>query len=347
MAAALGFSHYVVDHIGSVHRITASSVHAGLLAWDGAWYSDIAAHGYAPLPREALRFFPGLPLAARALGAIGPGERPSLVLISNASAFVAGLMLYRLVRWESGDRSLAVRSVWLLALAPPAFVFVMGYTDATAVALAIAAMYLLRKQRWWGAALCALVAGFCRPTAFLLAVPALVEALRGISHVPWRERFGRIAAVGAAPVGALVYLAWVGSRFGDFAQPFTEQTSAHLRGQLTDPVSALVHSVRGAFNGHLGVALHIPWFVLILVLTVLVCRRWPLSYAAFTVAVVASALTSNNLDSMERYALFAFPLVIAGAQLLRSRDVERIVFVVAAAAMFGYASLAFLGLIGP
>ena len=94
-------------------------------------------------------------------------------------------------------------------------------------------------------------------------------------------------------------------------------------------------------------ALHIPWFVLIVVLTVLVCRRWPLSYAAFTVAVVASALTSNNLDSMERYSSFAFPLVIAGAQLLRSRDVERIVFVVAAAAMFGYGSLAFLGLIGP
>lgn len=347
VAAALGVSHYIVDHIGSVHRITASSVHAGLLAWDGAWYSDIASRGYASLPREALRFFPGLPVAARIVGALGLGERPSLVLISNVSAFVAGLLLYRLVRWESGDRSLAVRSVWLLALAPPAFVFVMGYTDATAIAFAIAAVYLLRQQRWWGAALCALFAGVCRPTAFLLAVPALVEGLRGIGQASWRDRVARVAAVGAAPVGTLVYLLWVAFRFGDIALPFSEQTSAHLRGQLTDPVSALVHAARGAFHGHLGTALHVPWFVLILVLTVLVCRNWPLSYAAFTVAVVASSVTSNNLDSTERYALFAFPLVIAAAQLIRSRDVERIVFVVASGAMFGYASLAFLGLIGP
>ena len=84
-----------------------------------------------------------------------------------------------------------------------------------------------------------------------------------------------------------------------------------------------------------------------MVLTVLVCRRWPLSYAAFTVVVVLSAVTSNNLDSMERYALFAFPLLIAAAQLLRSRTVERVVVALLPVAMFGYASLAFLGLIGP
>lgn len=347
VGVALGFSRYVVDHIGSVIPITASSIHSGLTAWDGAWYSDIAAHGYAALPREALRFFPGLPIAARALGSLGFGDRLSLVLISNISAFVAGVMLYRLVRYETGDRPLAVRSVWLLNLAPPAFVFVMGYTDATAVALAVSTMYFLRRKRWWEAALCALVAGVFRPTALLLAVPALVEALRGIDRASWRERLGRVAAVAAAPAGTLVYLAWVGSRFGDFALPFSEQTSAHLRGQLTDPVSAIVHAIRAGFDGHLGTALHVPWFVLIVALTVLVCLRWPLSYAAFTVVVVLSAVTSNNLDSMERYALFAFPLLIVAAQLLRSRPVERVVFVLLPVAMFGYASLAFLGLIGP
>ena len=58
-------------------------------------------------------------------------------------------------------------------------------------------------------------------------------------------------------------------------------------------------------------------------------------------------MTSNNLDSMERYALFAFPLLIVAAQLVRSRSVERIVFALLPVALFGYASLAFLGLIGP
>jgi hypothetical protein len=327
--------------------MTVSSVHSGLLSWDGAWYSDIATHGYAALPHEALRFFPGLPIAARIFGAVGIGDRPALVVIANVAAFVAGLLLYRLVRWERGDPDLAVRSVWLLALAPPAFVFVMAYTDSVAIALAIATMYLLRRERWWGATACAFLAGLFRPTAFLLAVPALVEGIRGIRSASWRGRIARVAAVIAAPVGTSLYVIWVGSRFGDFALPFTEQTSSHLRGRLTDPVTALVHAAKGAFNGHVGTALHVPWFVLVVILTVLVCRRWPLSYAAFTIAVVGTAVTSNNLDSSERYALFAFPLVIAAAQLVQSRRVERPVFVLASAALFGYASLAFLGLIGP
>ena len=329
VVGALALSKYVVDHIGSVNRLTAAAVHDGLLSWDGAWYSDIASKGYSALPREALRFFPGLPVMARTLGLVGIGDRPALVILSNASAFAAGVLLYRLVRWETGDRSLAVRSVWLFMLAPPAFVFVMGYTDASAVALAIATFSLLRRKQWWGAALCGLVLGVFRPTGLLIAVPALIEGVRGISHVPWRERCARSAAIVAAPVGAFAYLAWVRSQFGSLFLPFSEQTHAHLRGHLTDPASSFVHGVRSALDGHLGSALHLPWFVLIVVLTVVVCRRWPLAYSAFTVAVVVSATTSNNLDSMERYALFAFPLVVAAAQLIRSRDVERIVFVAA------------------
>ena len=139
-------------------------------------------------------------------------------------------MLYRLVRWERGDRSLAVRSVWLLALAPPAFVFVMGYTDATAVALAIAVMYLLRKQRWWWVCGLVVVAGFAAQSAIICSGFRLWSRHCVASGCAVARAIGRIAAVGAAPVGTLVYLTWVGSRFGDFAQPFIEQTSAHLRG---------------------------------------------------------------------------------------------------------------------
>jgi len=217
---ALGFAHYVVDHAGQLRSGVVSATHAGLLSWDGAWYSDIATKGYAALPREGLRFFPGVPLAARGLGVVGIGERPALVLISNVSALVAGVLLYRFVVDEGWGRSLAVRSVWLLALAPPAFVFVMGYTDATLVALAIATLYALRRRAWWWAAAFALVAGVCRPTAVLLALPALVEAARSIRATGWAERTARAAAVVAAPVGLACYLAWVGATFGDALLPF-------------------------------------------------------------------------------------------------------------------------------
>src|ERR1700712_3746336 len=46
----------------------------GLLGWDAHWYQLIAQHGYQRIPAEGIRFFPLLPLAARALAApLGPG----------------------------------------------------------------------------------------------------------------------------------------------------------------------------------------------------------------------------------------------------------------------------------
>ena len=75
--------------------------------------------------------------------------------------------------------------------------------------------------------------------------------------------------------------------------------------------SLLVH------GHHLGSALHLPWALLAVALVVVALRRWPLSYGAFAAAVLVVALTASNLDGFERYALSAFPLVLAGA----TRDV--------------------------
>ena len=57
------------------------------------------------------------------------------MIVSNVSALVAGVLLYILARRETGDARLATRAAWFLALAPAAFVLVMGYTEATTIAL--------------------------------------------------------------------------------------------------------------------------------------------------------------------------------------------------------------------
>src|SRR5689334_18420650 len=51
----------------------------GLMAWDGAFYRDIASVGYESLPLEALRFFPLYPLLGRVL-AYGLGGNDSVAL---------------------------------------------------------------------------------------------------------------------------------------------------------------------------------------------------------------------------------------------------------------------------
>ena len=67
----------------------------------------------------------------------------------------------------------------------------------------------------------------------------------------------------------------------------------------------------------------------------------------FATVVLVVALTGTNLDSFERYALGAFPLVVAAASLTAGRRIERSVLVLAAAGLAGYALLAFLNLSVP
>jgi hypothetical protein len=98
---------------------------------------------------------------------------------------------------------------------------------------------------------------------------------------------------------------------------------------------------------HVGSTLHIPWVLLCVVLVVVAYRRLPLSYAGFATAVLVVSLASSNLDSFERYALGAFPLVIAASTLTSRRGVELVVLSVAGAGMVGYAVLAFLGVTVP
>ena len=103
------------------------------------------------------------------------------------------------------------------------------------------------------------------------------------------------------------------------------------------------HTIEGGFDGEVGTALHVPWLVVCVGLVVVVFMRWPPSYGVFAAAVMLSTVTSENLASLERYALFAFPLVLAAADLTRNKLAERIVFVLLPVGLFAYAALAFLG----
>jgi hypothetical protein len=153
-----------------------------------------------------------------------------------------------------------------------------------------------------------------------------------------------LAAVVAPVVGTSGYLVWVGAQFGDPWLPLRVQQESGHRGGFSLPLAALAHNVASVVRGHhVGSALH----VLCVGLVVVAFRRLPVAYGAFAAAVLVVSLTSSNLDSFERYALGAFPLVIAASLFTARRGVEVAVLVVAAAAMAGYATLAFMGMVVP
>ncbi len=342
VVGALALAHYLVDQLHVHDAIVRATVHSGLVSWDGAYYVDIAAHGYGAMSRDALRFFPLVPMLARPFVWIGIPAKAAVVIVSNVSALVAGVLIFVLARREGRDAATATRAAWFLALAPAAFVLVIGYTEGTTIALALGVFLALRSQRWWIAAGLGVLAGLTRPSGFLLALPALIEAARGFRGLPAKQYVARGAAVVGPGIGTLLYLAWVGSQYGDMWLPYSIQTEAGRRGSFTDPIDTISHALRGLFNGHaVGTGLHVPWLAIIVVLLVVCFRTWPASYSAFAAASIGAAALSSNLDSLERYALAAFPLVLVVATLTRDRRIERALLVLSGSAMTVYALLAF------
>lgn len=343
-------AHLTVAHLRPGNLAALLRVHQGLLGWDAGWYQSIAAHGYAASGRQSLRFFPAFPLAGRVLGWI-PGISPGtgLLIVANACSLAAMAVLWILVERDLGDRWLARRSVWLLALAPPAFTLVMAYAEGALLLCTTVTLLAIRTGRWWWAALAGLVAGAVRPVGLLLIIPVVIEAYRtGRTDRSAGALISRSVAVLAPVVGTGAYLAWVSRAFGDAFLPFRLQDQPGHRGVITSPFASMWNNLVAATHGHhLGSALHIPWVILCVVLLVVAFRRLPLSYAAFAAAVLVVSVASSNLDSFERYALSGFPLVIAASTLTSRPGVERIVLVVAGVGLAGYSLLAFLGIFVP
>jgi hypothetical protein len=373
-ALALGHELAAEAGLGAPAR---ARLHQGLLGWDAAWYRTIAAHGYAAVGVQGTRFFPLVPLLARvAARVLGFSAGAALLGLANLGALVAGVLVAIVVRRELEDDAAARRAAWLLLLAPPAFTFVMGYAEAPFVALVLGTFLALRTGRFVAAGVLGALAGLARPLGVLLAVPAAIEALRAACceatrtesggapadgvrpGIPRSVRSPRVvravmAARGAVavlgpPMASGAYVLWAGARFHDFLAPLRVEQQPRHRGGLADPFVTLAHDARLLVQGHhLGTALHLPWVLLAVGLAVVAARRLPASYAAFAGCVLAVVLVASNLDSFERYALSAVPLVIAAAAWLRRPLAERAVLVLTGAGLAGYALLAFVSLYVP
>ncbi len=295
----------------------------GLVAWDGTWYRDIASSGYAGLPLEGLRFFPLFPLLGRALSLVTFGRADvALVLVANLASIALAVAVRRLVRFERGSVELADRSVWMVCLFPGAFVLAWAYAESLWLLAAVVAFGAARSRRWGWAIAAGLVAGATRPLGLLLMVPVAIELLRVWRSARRDERLLGLGALAAPAVATGAYLAWVGSQFGDAWLPFTVQ--GDLRGN-SDPFSRLWEGL-GQMVGpdRLSDGLHIPFALLFVALVVLTFRWWPASYGAFAAVVVFAALDAENLNSLERYGLNAFPLALTLAVLAARPAFERV-----------------------
>lgn len=343
------FARVAADRIHGGPTVQLHQGFLGWVSWDGGWYQSIAHYGYGSIGREALRFFPLYPWASKVVGyAFGGRVDPALLLVANACALVATVLLRRLVLHETHDEHLARRAVWLFSLFPAAFVLAWAYAEPLFLLAAIGMFLALRQRRWWWAALAGVVAALTRPVGIALVLPAVVEVFAafrgraGASHRSGRGVAGGVAAVLGPIVGTGAYLAYVGVRFGDWARPFTVQEG--LRGDTINPATRLFDGVKELFGAEqLKSGLHTPFAIAFVILLVVVFWRWPLSYGLFAAAVLVVSLGSANINSLERYGLDAFPLVLGLASLTFDERAERAAIAASAAGFVALAGLALLG----
>jgi hypothetical protein len=343
LLVALGFwlADAQIEHLGL--EVVPAPRQQGLLFWDGAFYHDIARGGYGSLEPEALRFFPLYPIVGRLLSPLAGGrEDVALVLVANLAAIVAAVLLRRLVLHERADVALADRAAWLLLLVPPAFVLSFAYSEALFLVFAIGTVLALRREQWWLVGLLGLLAAATRPVGLILVVPMLVE---------WWQR-GRpvrpavIAAFAGPVAGTACFLAYSAARFDTWLEPFRAQSS--FRGDMIDPVSRLARGIGDLIGDEaLGDGLHLPFALIAIGLLVVVARRWPLSYTALAGVLIVVALAAENLNSLERYLLVAFPLVLALADLTAGQRAERVALAVCGGGTLALTSLALLGVYVP
>lgn len=319
------------------------------LAWDAAWYRGIADVGYDGLPAEAIRFFPLYPLLGRVVAVPLLGNVSlALVLVANVLGVGASVLGHRLVERETGDQQAARRAAWFMALFPSAFVLMWGYAESLLLVASLATFFALRSKRWVWAAVFGAAAGLSRPIGLLLVLPALVEVARGLrtERPPVSELARRALAVLGPAAGTASFLVWSEVATGDWWAPIDAQEG--LRGDARDPVTRLFEGVADFFGGEaLGDALHVPFAVGLLVLLIACARRLPASYTVFSAAVLVIALGAENLNSLERYGLNAFPLVLVLGITLRHADLERLALVACAGGMVAFTTLAWLGLFVP
>ncbi len=322
-------------------------INRGLMAWDGDWYASIVTNGYDDVLIEGIRFFPGYIFAGRFFNSFIPGSAAvSLILIANIASLITLMAIKKLVLIEKGSEELAKRSVWLLSVFPSAFVLTWAYAESLFLALSIFCFVALRKEQWKIVIFCSFAAALVRPTGLLLTIPIFCAIWESWKINQRKMSFQPIVALISGPVGSGIYILWASLHFDELFAPIKAQES--FRGSFVDPFSRVIKGVSRVLTGTSATeTLHIISALLLLFLLVKLFKDWPLRYGLFSSSCMVVALGAENINSLERYALNGFPIILSVLVLVSQPRLRLAVPFVSAFCMVSLCTFAWLGVYVP
>jgi hypothetical protein len=262
-----------------------------LLAWDASWFVRVAQDGYptsyqygpnGELLGSTLAFFPGYPLMIRATAAVTRLEHGTAAI---ALAWVFGgvvAVLLCALATRLWNRRVALALVTLVCVQPMSVVFTMAYSEPMFLALVLASMLAVHKDRWLLGGMFGFLAGLTRPTGAALALALIVAAVLHVRNGSLgRRRWLAVAGAAIACLGAPSYLFWVGRRLGDWSGWFNVQSAGW--GTTTDYGVMVFRFVRDAFRAgdgwvQMSVAIMLVAAVALALLSIVMMFRgeiWP------------------------------------------------------------------------
>jgi hypothetical protein len=308
--------------------------------WDGAWFAQIAHHGYAS-GAGTPAFYPLYPAMLAVLGRVFAGQYVVAgIVLALACAAASFVLLRRLTALELGDAT-ASRATFALAIFPLSFFLQAVYSESLFLLLAIATFYFARKERWTIAAVALALAFLTRPTAIALWIGALVLAWRS----PLRRR--ALEWIVPTPLAFIAFPILLEHQTGDAFAFIHAEKYWHRHFSALGPLGGIIDGAKAAGHGvHAIVATSTPadwtypanldlketaavnveafaWLVVFVALAVVVWRVLGAAYGAYAAVSLAIPLAEPwnvfPLFSLPRFGLVVFPFFMVLGLLARTR----------------------------
>jgi Mannosyltransferase (PIG-V) len=291
-----------------------------LARWDSFWYADIVKEGYEGRNDGAQHNVVFYPLYPMIVGAVAGVFRCDPLMagsgVSLAALLAAIVVLGLLAREEGFDAGATARALlWF----PTAFFFAAVYTESLFLLVTVASLLAARRGRYGVAALFGLLAGLCRPTGFLLAIPLAWPLLEKRPVRIDRQSLAILFAAISPLLGLGSFLLFVRLRLGDAMLPFEIQNSGWLH-HFSWPWRPIIRGWFWAPRLQFQVAATLAFFGL----AALLWKRHR-AYALYIAGTLLMACMSGTVMSVPRFDLALFPaFFILGEALRKSRLAEAV-----------------------
>lgn len=344
-----------------------------LANFDGAWFIRVAALGYEKLKNGnynleeekkrlkvmdewgyqdgikgfGYRHFPLFPYTIRALATITGEYLITGVLIANLFSFLYIIYIYKLTQLEFGEKA----GWWATAFAtffPNAHYFIAIYSEGMFMTFSLGALYHARKKQWNKALVFGLLSSATRLEGIFISLGLLfilIDEKGGWKKLlSSKEKFSSLFRERMfyycmfVPLGLLFPILEYWRVAGSPIAPYLYMQKA-LGVMAVFPWQAFALDFRAPNPVTLGV--DVPFFVVMVILTVLSARRLSTPFAIFTIAELCARLIQPHIGILRfLIAFFGFYMYL-GELGVRHPPIAKIILL-ACALLLGFFSILFI-----